>query len=383
MIYKRGKTYWYNFRWTIKNANGMNESFRIVKSAKAQNRADAKEVEDEHRRALRLGEIRPNDLWPKPTASSPPVFRSFAKEFLQYAKTHTKPGTHTFYEGSLGRLFTFAAIADAPLSAITGDLASRYARHRQEVAKNSVVTVNGDLRTLRRILHLAVEWGRLEHTGSVHELPQPQGRTRVVSFKEEARYLTGASDNLRDAAILAVDTGMRPNSELFPLAWANVDLTVRLESPHGVIHVRQGKTASAQRSVPLTPRAAEVLHRRKKEAAAIPRKSAFVFPGAGNSGHIISLQHPHEGAIAEAKLDPFEFYCWRHTFGTRAAQSGMDRFTLARLMGHSSPAVAARYYVHVTETHVAAGFGKFVEYQTRNVAEGIAAAFPEASNAVQ
>jgi len=52
-------------------------------------------------------------------------------------------------------------------------------------------------------------------------------------------------------------------------------------------------------------------------------------------------------------------------------------------MGHSSPAVAARYYVHVTETHVAAGFGKFVEYQTRNVAEGIAAAFPEASNAVQ
>ena len=49
----------------------------------------------------------------------------------------------------------------------------------------------------------------------------------------------------------------------------------------------------------------------------------------------------------------------------------MDRFTLARLMGHSSPSVAARYYIHVTETHVAAGFGKFVEYQTRNVAEGL------------
>ena len=27
-----------------------------------------------------------------------PIFRAFAKEFLQYAKTHTKPGTHTFYE---------------------------------------------------------------------------------------------------------------------------------------------------------------------------------------------------------------------------------------------------------------------------------------------
>jgi integrase len=176
---------------------------------------------------------------------------------------------------------------------------------------------------------------------------------------------------------------MRPNSELFPLKWADVDLTVRPESPNGVIHIQQGKSDAARRSVPLTPRAAEVLQRRKKEAEAMPKQSAFVFAGAGNSGHIVSMQHPHEDAIEDAGLDTFEFYCWRHTFGTRAAQSGMDRFTLARLMGHSSPSVAARYYIHVTETHVAAGFGKFVEYQTENTAKGLAEAFPEASEAVQ
>jgi integrase len=150
-----------------------------------------------------------------------------------------------------------------------------------------------------------------------------------------------------------------------------------------VIHVRQGKTANAVRSIPLTPRAAEVLERRKQEATAKKNPSIFVFPGPGRAGHIISLQHPHEKAMRDAKLKPFEFYCWRHTFGTRAAQSGMDRFSLARLMGHSSPAVTAKYYVHVTESHVAAGFGKFVEYQTRNVEEGIRAAFPSVSDAVQ
>jgi hypothetical protein len=37
--------------------------------------------------------------------------------------------------------------------------------------------------------------------------------------------------------------------------------------------------------------------------------------------------------------------------------------------------IAARYYIHVTEIHIAAGFGKFVEYHTKNVAEGIAQAF--------
>jgi integrase len=251
------------------------------------------------------------------------------------------------------------------------------------VAENSVVTVNGDLRTLRRITHLAVEWGRLPNAPAIHELPQPKGRERVVSFEEEPLYLAKASANLRDATILAVDTGVRPNSELFPLKWASVDLTARPESQYGVIHIHEGKSDAARRSVPLTPRAAEVLQRRKKEAEAKPKCSPYVFPGDGNSGHIVSFQHPHEEAIADAKLKPFEFYCWRHTFGTRAAQSGMDRYSLARLMGHSSPAVAARYYIHVTETHVAAGFGKFVEYQTRNVAEGLAAAFPEASEAVQ
>ena len=375
MLYKRGKVYWYNFRWSTKQADGTVESFRIRQTAKTQNRNAAKDVEEEHRRALRLGEIHPNDPWPKAATIGPPIFRAFAREFLQYVKTNTKPGTHTFYSVCLDRLLTFAAIADAPLDAITGETVSRYARHRQEVPENSVVTVNGDLRTLRRILHLAVEWGRLDRVPTIHELPQSKGRDRVLSFAEEAKYLAKASDNLRDAAILAVDTGLRPNSELLPLKWADVDLAA------GVLHVRQGKTDSAQRSLPLTPRAAEVLERRKRAAEA--KDSPFVFAGAGISGHVTSLQHPHKAAIEAAGLETFEFYCWRHTFGTRAAQSGMDRFTLARLMGHSSPSVAARYYIHVTETHVAAGFGKFVEYQTRNVAEGFAAAFPQASAAVQ
>jgi integrase len=236
----------------------------------------------------------------------------------------------------MDRLLTFAPIADVPINTITGETVSRYARYRQEVPKNSVVTVNGDLRTLRRVLHLAEEWGRLDRIPAIHELPQSKGRDRVLSFEEEAKYLAKASENLRDAAILAVDTGMRPNSELFPLKWADVDLTERPESPHGIIHVRQGKTDSAQRSLPLTPRVAEVLSRRKNAAEAKARKSAFVFPGAGIGGHITSVQHPHKAAIEDAKLETFEFYCWRHTFGTRASQSGMDRFIRVQPAWHLS-----------------------------------------------
>jgi len=48
-------------------------------------------------------------------------------------------------------------------------------------------------------------------------------------------------------------------------------------------------------------------------------------------------------------------------FGTRCAESGMDKFTLARLMGHSSPRIAERYYIHVTEPHVMTGFERFLD----------------------
>ena len=90
----------------------------------------------------------------------------------------------------------------------------------------------------------------------------------------------------------------------------------------------------------------------------LPGRYALEVPG--KSGHIASFQHVHELAVARAKLKPFEFYCWRHTFGTRAAMAGMDKFSLARLMGHSSPSVAEKYYIHTVPEHVAAGFSKFV-----------------------
>ena len=129
-IYKRGKAYWYNFRWTINNADGTKESFRIVKSARAKNKTMLRTLKTSTGAHCGLDRFILDDPWPKPTTSAPPIFRAFSKEFLQYAKTHTKLGTITFYEGCLERLLTFAAIADAPLDAITGEQASRYARHR-------------------------------------------------------------------------------------------------------------------------------------------------------------------------------------------------------------------------------------------------------------
>jgi integrase len=160
-----------------------------------------------------------------------------------------------------------------PRFQVTVETVDRYSRYRLEVAKNSSVTVNGDLRCLRRALKLGVKWGRLKADDAVaiNELPEGPSTRRAISPKEEQLYLRHASST---------------------------------------------------------------------EAGT---KSPYVFPGNGDTGRIVSLQHPHEQAIKKAKLKPFEFYCWRHTFGTRAAMAGVDKFALCKLMGHSSPTVTEKY----------------------------------------
>jgi integrase len=273
-----------------------------------------------------------------------------------------KESSFEFYAGAVARLLAFTELANIQISKINPEIISRFAGSRK-AAGVSVSAINGDLRTLRRLLRLAFEWEVIPRTPIVHALPGERTRDRVITFEEERTYLACSGPNLSALTILAVDTGIRPKSELFRLEWPQVHLEVSEMIPNGYIKVKEGKTRSAERILPLTPRARETLLILRIE----PRRKRWVFPGPGNSGHIVSIQKSHHKAIRKAGLERFPFYCWRHTFGTRCAESGMDRHTLAKLMGHSSPRITEKYYIHVTEPHISSGFQRFLAYQSRRL----------------
>jgi integrase len=382
VIRKRGGVYWYRIKITRTEADGERREYAVERSAHTNRRREAEDLEREHRRALRLGQVHPLDPWPPAAPPQAPTLKDFEKRFLAHAEQHCKPRTAQFYRDCLRRTLAFHPLAEIPMSQVTGELVGKYVRFRQSLPSgNSVAALNGEMRTLRRAFRLAEEWALIPKAPAVHELPGKVNRERVISFAEERRYLAEASPTLRDIATLAVDTGLRPNSELFPLPWANVHLETSAEGPHGFVHVSEGKTDAARRNVPLTPRARAVLEMRKPAKGG----SAFVFPGPGKGGHITTVQHAHERAIERANkaarergqgkdvIEPFEFYCWRHTCGTRWAEAGLDKYTVARLMGHSSPRVAERYYIHVTEPHVTTGFERFVTYLERQLVDSVAA----------
>ena len=162
MIYKRGGVYWYKFRWTVKDAEGTSQNFRIRKSARTGNLKHAREAEEEHRRALRLGDIHPSDPWPAPKPKAPqvPTVSEFSNQFLAYVEVHKKLGTKVFYETCVNRVLKFAPLADSLITEVTGELIGKYAQWRRNTKANeSVLTVNGELRTLRRMVRLAHEWG--------------------------------------------------------------------------------------------------------------------------------------------------------------------------------------------------------------------------------
>ena len=77
MIYRRGKAYWYNFRWTITNPDGTKESFRIVKSARAKTTPRMLKMSTGGRCAL--GRFILRDPWPQTAASAPARFSGVRK----------------------------------------------------------------------------------------------------------------------------------------------------------------------------------------------------------------------------------------------------------------------------------------------------------------
>jgi|GEM_PF-2210089 len=276
MIFKRGQTYWYKFTWSLKQVNGTSNSFLIRRSARTKIPTEAEEVEREHRRALRLGEIHPQGAWPKLPAPEAPILKEFTNRFLAYSKLHVKESSLEFYKRSVARFLAFPDLANEQISKINPEIVTRFVGSRTGVG---ISAINGDLRTLRRLLRLAFEWEIIPRMPVVHQLPGERTRDRVLSFPEEEKYLVAAGANLRALTILAVDTGMRPNSELFRLEWAQVQLEGSELMPFGYLTVKQGKTQSAERLLPLTPRARETLlifkGRAAQEALGVPRPGKF------------------------------------------------------------------------------------------------------------
>lgn len=345
-IFKRGRIYWYHFIF-----NGAH----IQESTKQGNPRVARQIEAAHKTALAKGEVGFREKKVVPT------LKEFIEQrFEPWAKAnfeHNSPKTWVgWYRTNLRALIAFEHLAKSNLGEITSEDATCFAAHRQSKGLQ-VSSVNSSLRVLRRVLRMAVEWGTIPSAPKIKLLRGERHRDRVVTPKEEALYLMVAPEPLGSIATVLADTGMRPE-ECFRLRWEELTW---VNGRHGSLLVTHGKTAAARRMLPMTTRVRNVLETRW-ESVGKPVEG-WVWAGSTSSGHVepstIKKQHDRTfktlaeqtSANNEKPVRPFVLYSLRHTFLTRLGESGCNVWTLARIAGHSSIALSARY-VHPSEDSV-------------------------------
>jgi integrase len=191
---------------------------------------------------------------------------------------------------------------------------------------------NNALRTLRRLLHKAEEWGLIAKV-SRFKLVKEFGRTLRLDDEAERKLSPFADQLLREVIILMRDTGMRNQKELLRMRIADIDWNRR------AIFVPDSKTPAGRRFVPMSDRVLDLLMVRCAE-----RREGWVFPAKSESGHLTTVGKKFRKARTAAGLPKeLKLYCARHDFGTRVLQGTGNMAAVMRSMGHSDPKVAMQY----------------------------------------
>jgi integrase len=332
-IFKRGKTYYYNFWW---------EGQHIQCSTKQGNPRIARQIEAAHKTALAKGDAGIFERKPAP------ILREFAERFKEAIEVRCsdKPATIDFYKSKLDRLLEFQPLASAKLDRIDEALIERYVQARSNTVigkgktnkKLSPASINRELATLRRLLYLAKEWKLILSVPMIRMLAGERIREFVLNHDQERDYLDFSPHPLKDAALLILDTGLRV-SEAVNLAWSDVYLEPIGNAKYGYIRIRSGKTKNAKRNVSLTARVRDMLIARHSS------NSEWVFPGDTEDPFLAtSLNHQHIKIRRLLGLsEDFVIHSLRHTMLTRLGEAGVDAFTIMKIAGHSSITVSQRY----------------------------------------
>ncbi len=347
-VYKRPDSKYYWFKFTFKGKP-------YQRPARVKNKREAETIESAFRTLLANGVVGIEDQTPAP------VLREFAQSFIDYIQTRhaNKPETVKFYANRLKRLLEWETLRETHLDRIDESLIERYILIRRK--KVGVVAVNRELATLRRILHVAHEWKVIRSVPKVRLLPGETSRDYVLDHSTEAAYLEACPPLLHDVAIVLLDTALRLG-EALALQWPDVHLEPAGNGRYGWIHVRDGKSKNARRTVPLAARVNRLLIAKQERV-----KSVWVFPGDSPDRPVLgtSLAHMHTKVCRPGNagkrrfLFPKDFvlHSLRHTCLTRLGEAGADAFTIMKLAGHSSVTVSQRY-VHPTGETVQLAFDR-------------------------
>lgn len=283
-------------------------------------------------------------------------------EYLEVARYSIKRRTLLNYSQNINN-YVKDDIGQSDINILDNNILNTYI-----LSKYKGYTENGTLSSstlkitktiINRALNYAYEKGYIDRNIRITtnfkktSIPKIESLTTAEANKIEKDIVEGKR-YYSYGVVLCLHTGLRIG-ELLALKWQDVDLKNKIISvkttscdisfENKMYHIEDvPKSASSLREIPLTCEITALL----KELKAYQKGNSeyVVSRPNGKQIYIRSYQDSFERLLKRLKIRHYGFHSLRHTFATRCYKLGMDIKTLSELLGHSSPAVTLKIYVH-------------------------------------
>lgn len=271
----------------------------------------------------------------KAVAKSIPLYRELAAMHLADAKLHQRSYSTT---EAYVRLHLLPRFGRMRVNEIDGRAIGQFlaAKRDEGLAPATVVKI-------KAIFHRSFELGkRWDVPGcdrnpvrGIQTKPLNNARHRYLAPEEATRLMAAAikSANPHLAAIvgLLLLTGMRV-SELLSARLEYVDFTGR------TLYLPTSKNGRS-RHVPLATAAIEILEGLRRNYA-----GEYLFPSPHDPAkHLTTIKHSWQTARAAAGLPGLRVHDLRHSAASAMLASGVDLFTIGKVLGHQNVVSTARY----------------------------------------
>ncbi len=270
-----------------------------------------------------------------------PLFADFADEFMRRQARRWKPSTR-----ENNRLMTRNYLLPFFGAMRVAEIARADVRRWFDAMSGTPGNANRTLPVLSVMMRQAELWDlRPQGSNPCRNMRRYKTvpRERFLSLDELKRLgfvLDHADDRQAAAAIrLLLFTGAR-SSEIAGLRWDWIR-GARAVLPD---------SKTGPKTVQLPPPARAVLN-------GLPRQGRFVFPNRKGDGPMTDLGLRWHKLRDLAGLDGVRIHDCRHTFASHAVMSGLDLYTVGRLLGHADTASTERY-AHLADEHVREAAGR-------------------------
>jgi integrase len=269
-----------------------------------------------------------------------PTVAELAKRFEQEHLPRKRQSTAADYKRIL-RLHVLPALGHLKVAAVTFADVDRL--HRKITKSGSPYRANRTTAVLSKMISLAVRWGmRDDNPCKGIELNIEYSRRRYLSRDELARLTTAlaALPDKQSANIvrLLLLTGAR-RGEVLAARWADIDLAEGKWSK-----LPSSTKQKEHHEVPLSAPARQLLSEIRDEQTSQRKPlGTYVFPGIGESGHVVGLRRAWRRLTKTAKIEGLRLHDLRHSFASQLASGGASLPLIGALLGHNQPRTTARY----------------------------------------